>query len=464
MSVIDVGPRGGAARPRSSGEGDTMRPKTRYTSVGDAKVAYQVFGEGALDLVVMFPFGAIDIVWDSPHMRRFYERLATFSRVIIFDRRGQGSSDAAPIDALGRWEQWVDDLGAVLDAVNSERTAIFGPSVAGAWALVFAASAPDRVTALVLFNTSARPRSDESYPIGVSPDVGESIQATAVDLWGSEDLAAMVEPGACADPAEVEFLARWSRLASPPAATAEQLHYANLFDIRAALSSVTVPTLVLHNNNALLGAAHGQYLADHIPGAQFVQIPGEGIYGLYDDMDALVDHIQEFLTGIKPTRPSSRVLASVLFTDLVGSTELARQLGDRRWKDLLDTHDSAARSIIDAVGGQLIKLTGDGVVATFDGPGRAIQCAMRMRDALAALNLAIYAGVHTGEVELRGDDIGGVSVHIASRVIEHAAPGEILCSRTVKDLMLGSEISFEDRGTHSLKGVDDVWQLFAVRA
>jgi class 3 adenylate cyclase len=440
-----------------------MRPVTRYASVGDDKVAYQCFGDGDIDLVAMFTTIPIDVVWESRHWRRFFDRLASFSRVIMFDRRGFGSSDHIRFESLPRWEAWTDDLTAVLDATGSERASIFATADMGHWGLLLAATNPQRVRSLILWNASARTRQAEDYPLAHPADAMEAIVETVTRLWGTTELIAFAEPAVADDPVEIEFLARVARLACPPSFYAAQLRYIEQFDARGVLDAIHVPALVLANDYEFVPATHGRYIADHIEGARFGRLPGRGLFGIYDAGDELADRIEEFVTGVKPTSRADRVLATVLFTDLVGSTELASELGDRRWKELLDAHDRVVRRVIDEGGGRVIKSTGDGVLATFDGPGRAIYCAAELRNALGDLGLQIYTGLHTGEIELRDLDIGGVAVHLASRIMTAAKPGEILCSRTVKDLVVGSGIEFDDRGTHALKGVPEEWQLYAVK-
>jgi class 3 adenylate cyclase len=279
---------------------------------------------------------------------------------------------------------------------------------------------------------------------------------------GTPELIRFAEPALADDPAEVDFFARLGRLACPPSFYAAYLRYIGQFDARGVLDAIHVPVLVLANDYETIPAAHGRYVADHVEGARFAKLPGRGLCGVYDCADELADHIQEFVTGARPSIRVDRVLATVLFTDLVGSTERASEMGDRRWKELLDTHDITVRRLVDEGGGRVIKSTGDGVLATFDGPGRAISCAAQLRNELSDMGLQIYAGLHTGEIELRGDDIGGVAVNLASRIMTVAKPGEIICSRTLKDLVVGSGIQFDDRGTHALKGVPDEWQLYAV--
>jgi class 3 adenylate cyclase/pimeloyl-ACP methyl ester carboxylesterase len=439
-----------------------MRPETRYTSVGDDQVAYQCFGDGNVDLVVMFTSIPVDVVWESRYWRRFLERLATFSRVIMFDRRGFGSSDHIRLESLPRWEAWAEDLTAVLDATGSERASVFATGDMGLWGLLLAATNPQRVQALILWNAYARTHAAPDYPIGSPPEATEAIVEYVTRLWGTPEGIRFAEPALADDPAEVDFLARLARLACPPSFYAAYLRYIGQFDARGVLDAIHVPVLVLANDYETIPAAHGRYVADHVEGARFAKLPGRGLCGVYDCAHQLADHIEEFVTGVRPAIRVDRVLATVLFTDLVGSTERASEMGDRRWKELLDTHDMTVRRLVDEGGGRVIKSTGDGVLATFDGPGRALSCAAQLRNELSDLGLQIYAGLHTGEIELRGDDIGGVAVNLASRIMTVAKPGDIICSRTVKDLVVGSGIQFDDRGTHALKGVPDEWQLYAV--
>ena len=434
-----------------------------YARGDDGQIAYQVFGEGRLDLVSLAgSTGHIDIRWESPAFARFYERLASFSRVILFDRRGNGASDRISRDAIPTWEEWADDFRVVMDAAGSGRAAILAHLDAGPMGMMFAASHPDRTIALVLANTTARTLVDDDYPQGLSREAAETILEMIEAGWGTEAFAEAASPDLKTDPRARAWFAKYMRASASPSMVAAQLRPILELDLRAVLQSIRVPTLVLHRREyALTPLAQGRYLAEHIPGAKFVELEGADSSLTYGDAERALDVIEEFLTGVRRHGSSDRVLATVLFTDIVDSTGRAAELGDRRWRELLDRHDAVARDEIERGRGQLWKTTGDGVLATFDGPGRAIRCAIAIGDALRQIGLTIRAGLHAGEVELRDDDVGGIAVHTAARVAALANPEEVLVSRTVADLVAGSDIQFADRGTHSLKGVPGEWNVFA---
>jgi class 3 adenylate cyclase len=438
--------------------------ETKYAWLGRDRIAYQVLGEGPPDLVVSFgSFGHIDIAWEDPGLALFFRTLASFSRLILFDRRGTGASDPVLLDALPPWEGYVAELDAVLDQVGSERAAIVAHVDAGPMALLFAASRPERTSALVLVNCSARWVAADDYPIGIPLEVAQGLRTQADQLWGTDALTAMWAASRASD----ERFRRWSTkyqraIASPR--TIQAFTSAVLeFDSRPLLPLVQAPTLVLAKQGfQLIPIEQARYLAEHIPHAKLVELPGTDALLAWESPDVAVDLIEQFLAGVRRTVETTRMLQTVLFTDIAGSTQRARQLGDRRWRQVLTVHDELTRRVVEEFQGTLIKTTGDGILATFDGPGRAIYCAAALRDELAGIGLQIRAGLHTGEVELRDDDIGGIAVHIAARVIAAAAPGEILTSSTVRDLVVGSDIAAEDRGAHPLKGIDGTWQLFAI--
>lgn len=440
-------------------------PETRFTTVGRDRIVYQVVGDGPIDLLLVSPSGtAVDVQWDWPAAAAFLHRLASFSRLIMFDKRGWGASDRISNATLPPWEEWVDDVRAVLDAAGSERAAIFGIADVGAIACLFAAIEPERTHSLILFTATARFLADDGYPGGLPDAQVENTVRLTETLWGTDAMTAFSLPSLAGDPAAVRWYARAQRLAASARDAAAYFRAAQRLDLRATLPSIRVPTLIIHRKDfPWIPVEQGRYLADHIDGAKFVVVPGADSSPDVEPNDEILDSIEEFLTGVPPAGEPDRVLAAVLFTDVVGSTERAAALGDRRWKELLESHDAVARTIVEQFRGRLVKTTGDGVMATFDGPGRAIRCANRLAEALRPLGLEIRAGLHSGEVELRsGGDIGGIAVHIAARVAALAAPNELLVSSTVRDLVAGSGIRFEDRGAASLKGVPGEWRLFAV--
>jgi class 3 adenylate cyclase len=443
--------------------GGAVQPETKYARLGGDRIAYQVLGEGPPDLVLApRSFGHIDIAWEDPGITLFLRTLASFCRLILFDRRGTGPSDPLPLDSLPPWESYAEELEAVLDEVGCEQVAIMAELDAGPTALLFAGTRPERTSALVLVHTSARFAAASDYPIGATPEAVEAAVAQFDRLWGSDQMAALLVPSRAGDARFLRWFAKWQRASVSPRVAQMFLRAMVEVDVRPVLPLVQAPTLVLHRTGfGLVPITHGRNLADHIAGARLVELPGSDVDLCWETSELALDGIQEFLTGVRGSAEPSRVLATVLFTDIVGSTERAARLGDRRWRELLEVHDEVASRLVEQFNGQLVKTTGDGILATFDGPGRAIRCAATMRDELAGIGLQLRAGLHTGEIDLRDGDVGGIAVHIAARVMAAAGPGEILTSRTVRDLVVGSDITLDDRGTQPLKGVEGAWQLFA---
>jgi class 3 adenylate cyclase len=439
-------------------------PQTRYARLGPDRLAYQVLGQGPPDLVfTMGAFSNVDIVWDDPQMALFLRRLAGFSRLLRFDRRGTGASDPLPADPLPPWEAYTQELTAVMDAAGSQQAALLaaGPE-AGPMALFFAGTKPERTAALILADATARYLAADDYRIGVEPEAVEAMIARAQELWGTEAFAETYTPDRANDQRFVRWSARLQRAIASPQVVRASLRALLEVDVRALLPLVHAPTLVLHHRDfPFLSVEHARYLTEHLPDARLVELPGE-LPLWWEEPDPVLNVIEDFLVGERRSVEPTRVLATVLFTDIVGSTARAEQVGDRRWRALLDTHDELAGRLVQRWGGRLVKSTGDGVLATFDGPGRAIGCAAALREELAEIGVQIRAGLHIGEVELRGDDVGGIAVHLAARVMATAGPGEIVVSRTVRDLVAGSEVVLADRGSRRLKGVEGNWQLFAV--
>ena len=438
------------------------RGETRYaqTPKGES-IAFQVSGDGELDLVYVPNWASpIDLIWDHPLSARFLTRLASFSRLILFDKRGSGSSDHVPLDALATLEDWTEDIVTVMDAVGSERAALVGAFVGSPIAMLFAATHPQRTTALVIVNGSARMMADDDYP-GIASEDLDARLATFRATWGTEAMVEDFAPSNTGDEAFQRWFARFSRVGNPPA-MATAVHRAQLVtDVRATLPLIQASTLVLER--AGLGArseTQSRYLADHIAGARYVEVPGEDALPYVGDASALLDEIEEFLTGDRPSFATDRVLATVLFTDIVGSTEHAVAVGDRKWRVQLDEHDALVRAQLDVFGGREIDTAGDGFFAVFDGPARAVRCAHAIVEHARVLGIEIRAGVHTGECEIRGDGYAGIAVHVGARIAALAGPGEVMTSSTVKDLVAGSGISFENRGEQQLKGVPDPWHLY----
>jgi class 3 adenylate cyclase/pimeloyl-ACP methyl ester carboxylesterase len=437
-------------------------PPTKFAKLGDDRIAYQIVGDGPTDLLWVAGIGdALDARWEYGPYANLLWRLASFSRLIMMDRRGMGASDPVLLEALPSWEEFVDDALAVLDAAGSERTVLLGCNDATPTALLFAATRPERTRSLILFNTTFDVVSADEAPMPM--DEIDSLIAAFEEKWGTEEGAVLANPDRSDDPVLIRFQAKNMRMTCSPKQAGAYLRQNQAVDMRHVIPSITVPTLVMHRQDTppYTYIETSESLAAQIPGARFVAVPGHGLYIFEKPYAQILDHIEAFVTGISPTTDVNRALATILFTDIVGSTEQASALGDRRWGGLLESHDALANSIVDQHGGRLVRHTGDGVLATFDGPGRAIRCAAAFRDALAALGITIRAGLHSGEVEQRGDDIGGIAVNLAARVLEHAGPNEVLTSSAVPLLVAGSRIEFEDRGEYELKGIPGSWRLFA---
>jgi class 3 adenylate cyclase len=438
-------------------------PETRYASDGDARIAYQVFGGGPVDL--LFSSGGtvpIDIGWEDPGFARFMRRLASFSRVVLFDSRGWGASRTL-VDTAPTVEAWADDLRLVLDTVGIERAAVTGWYAGAVMSMFFAAAHPDRVSSLVLIEASARMLRDEDFPIGMPAGMRDRLIAGYADAYGTGRDVNTVATSRVDDAAFRRWWGRCERMANGPLGAGAYWRELSSRDMRAVLPALRVPTLVLHRSgDAFIRADHGRYLAEHIPDARYVEVDGEDFLFFAGDTDRMLDEIELFLTGAAASAEPDRLLASVMFTDIVGSTDTAAALGDRRWREVLDRHDALTREHVQRFRGRVVKTTGDGALATFDGPARAIRCAVSLRDAVSAAGVELRAGIHTGEIEQRDGDIGGIAVHLAARVQALAGEREVLVSRTVADLVAGSGIAFSDRGEHELKGVPGRWRLLAV--
>jgi class 3 adenylate cyclase len=441
-----------------------MYPEVGYAALGDERIAYQVVGEGPLDLVLSWgSFSNADVDWDEPGAARFYRKLASFCRLIRYDRRGTAGSDRLSLQSLPPWESYVEELIAVMDAVASERAAILGVFDGGPMAALFAATKPERTTRLILANTSARFVAADDYPIGLRPELLEQIAEMMEQTWGTEAQAQLQVPSRADNPDFRRWYARYLRTIASPTAVAAFFRALATSDARSILPSIHIPTLILHRTEyALLPIDHGRYLADNIAGAEFVPLPGADAPLIWEHPDLAIDAIRRFLTGTHDPTDTDRVLATVLFTDIVESTKRATELGDRQWRHLLEHHDQIVDAQLALSHGTLVKSTGDGILATFDGPGRAIRCADELRRRLRAIGLPIRAGIHTGEIELHHTDITGITVNIASRVMNLAQPDQILVTRTVRDLVAGSNIPLQDHGSHQLKHVNEPWQLFSL--
>ena len=445
-------------------KGAGIVPETHYTKSGRYNIAYQVVGEGPIDVLWIPGFVSnVELAWDEPRLARFLGRLARFSRLILFDKRGTGLSDRVPVDELPTLEERMEDVLAVADAVNSTRPALVGQSEGGNLAVLFASTHPQRTLALVTLGIFAKRVWSPDYPW--APRAAErtaEIEALERD-WGIDPGVAKLAPSAAEDATFARRLTAYFRQSASPGAAAALMRTNTQIDISDLLPTIRVPTLVIHRTGDLdAKIQEGRWIAARIPGARFLELPGRDHLPWVGDQDAVLDAVEEFLTGARPVVEVDRVVASVLFVDIVGSTQRAATLGDQRWRALLEDFFAFARRDLAHYRGREVHTTGDGLLAVFDGTSRAVRCALAMSASSRSLGLEIRAGVHTGEVELGQEDVQGIAVHIGARIAAMGDAGEVLVSSTVRDLTAGSGIVFEDRGTHRLKGVPDEWRLFAV--
>lgn len=435
-----------------------MFSETRYAMNGDLRVAYRTSREGPRDIVLVPSwFNCCELLPELPAIQGWIEAMTSLGRLIIFDQPGTGASDSAAAGALPTLEQWADSITAVLDAVGSREAVLVAPNAAFAPAVLFAATYPSRTTALVGLQVYASP-TFEGHRITPAAFFDAMVAA-----WGTGEFEHVLNPDM---PWNEEIRATWARyerLAASPRTVALMMPAVSELEIRSLLPAVRVPTLVVqHTGDSFVPLADGKYVADHIPGANYVELPGRNVYHNVEPWRESFQHVAEFLTGEQPDVVDDRVLATVLFTDIVDSTRRAAEMGDREWHALLDAHDAVVRSQLARFRGRDVNTSGDGFLAMFDGPQRAIRCAMAIRDAVRTLGIEVRAGLHTGECEVRGDDIGGIGVHIGARVSALAGANEVLVSSTLRDLVIGSGIEFEDRGAHTLKGVPGEWRVLAV--
>ncbi|MBW3657576.1 MAG: adenylate/guanylate cyclase domain-containing protein [Actinobacteria bacterium] len=442
-------------------------PETRYARSGGAHIAYQAIGTGPPDIVILPPWVShVEAYWDHPVMARPLRRFASYARLILFDRRGIGLSDPVPLTEVPSLEGWMDDLLAVLDAVGCERAVLLGTGDGAQMALTFAATHPRRTESLVLVNGYARLARADDYPWGVPVEVQDRIAAIQEETWGvpSSPSIDLLAPSLAGDQTVRHWWARLERLACSPGTAVAMQRAMYGYDVRHVLPAVTAPTLVLHSTgDRVVRVGHGRYLAQHIPGARHREFPGaDHWYWVGDQGEPMMAAVHEFAIGTTVAPVSHRVLATVLFTDVVASTETADALGDRAWGEVLDDLDDLVAAQVERFRGTLVKSLGDGHLATFDGPGRAIRCAMAIRNAVGSLGIEVRAGLHTGEIELRGHDPAGIAVHIAARVVGLAGAGEVLVSASVPPLVAGAGFTFADRGEQQLRGVPGSWRVFAV--
>jgi pimeloyl-ACP methyl ester carboxylesterase len=439
-------------------------PRTQYARSGDASIAYQVVGKGSIDLILALGFAThLELQWEAPPFARFCERLGSFSRLIIFDKRGTGLSD--PVAEAPTLEQRVDDIRAVMDAAGSEHAALFGVSEGGPTGILFAATHPERVTALILHGAMARTTEAPDYPWASPADALQEAAEEFIQPYWGQDASGMIElfaPSLAGDAEARELIERQERSAASPAMVWQIFEMFLDIDVRAILPTIRVPTLILHRRgDRVVNWRASRYLAGQIPGARYVELPGIDHLPWAGDAEPVLGEVEEFLTGARSAVEPDRVLATVMFTDIVGSTERAADLGDARWRELLGRHQEAVRRELTRFRGREVKTLGDGCLATFDGPARSIQCGRAITEVARSDGLEVRVGVHSGEVEVMDADVGGIAVHIAARVGALAGAGEVLVTSTVKDLVAGSGIHFEERGAARLKGVPDEWRLFA---
>ena len=445
---------------------DDALPEVRYARSGEVEIAYQVLGSGEIDLVfVMGWLTNLEVYWEEPSYRRFMQRLAGFTRLILFDKRGMGLSDRTTIGTL---EERMDDVRAVMDAVGSERAVLMGVSEGAPMSLLFAASHPERTAALIFCGGEVKEIRTDDWPLGQST-VEEYEEAMESILsgerpWGRPTRVHFA-PSREHDPAAIEWFGRLQRSAASPAAAVAFMRLGSQIDVRHVVPSVHVPTLVLHSpGDPIVPFAQGKWLAEQIPGARFVELAGTDHVPWFDVADEVITEIREFLTGFREPSEPDQVLATVLFTDIVESTDRAREMGDREWRDLLEKHHRTVRDVLARYRGREIDTAGDGFFAAFDGPARGIRCAQAVLEALERLGLSARSGLHTGECEVVGDKLAGIAVHTGARVAALAGAGEVFVSQTVRDLVAGSGLEFEDRGLHELKGLEEPRRLFAVRS
>ena len=444
---------------------DSVEPETRYARGSDGvHIAFQVTGDGPLDVVLVPGFVShVELAWEMPFTSSMLRRVGSFARVARFDKRGTGLSDRTV--GIPTLEQRMDDVRAVMDAAGMERAVLWGISEGGPMCILFAATYPDRTTALVLQGSFARIAQAPDQPFGYPPDAVGPITAAFEEQWGTGAVLANFFPSAADDPTMRERFARYERNGASPSAMTAIIEMVAAIDVRAILPSITVPRLVVHSvGDPMMAVEHGRYMAAHIPGARYLEMADDDHLTIREDDPGPMGDIQEFLTGHRPHPNPDRVLATVLFTDIVDSTRLASDLGDHQWRNLLDRHDQVLRRELERFRGREVNTTGDGFLAAFDGPARAVQCAVAATEAVRPLGLELRAGVHTGECEQRGDDLGGIAVHIGARICSIAAPRQVLVSRTVTDLVAGSGLQFADLGEFELKGVPGTWPLFAAAA
>jgi class 3 adenylate cyclase len=439
-------------------------PETQYAKTGNVHIAYQVVGGGPIDLVLIPEwFTHAEAAWDVAPLARTLRRLGSFSRLIMFDKGGSGLSDPVSLMELPSLEVWIEEVQAVMDATESEQAAVLAEGGGGPMAIMFAATHPERVTALVLVNSFARIARCPDYPAGLPMEDLRRFPSWLQRAWGTGRALPVTAPSAPLHGPVYDAYTRLQRVSASPGTVEAIMTMVIELDVRPVLPTILAPTLVIHRDeDHVVPAEHGRYLAEHIPSARYVEVPGQDHHYYFGDADRLNDEVQEFLTGVRPPEEPDRVLATLLFIDVVSSTQRTADIGDRRWHSVLDDLDALLHRQVERFRGTVVKNTGDGALAIFDGPARAIHCGRSIAESVRGLDLEVRCGLHTGELELLHSDVGGFAVNLAARVVDEAKPGEVLVSRTVVDLVRGSGLRFKNRGTHSLKGVTEEWQLYAV--
>jgi len=441
-----------------------MPPATRYVKSDDVHIAYQVLGDGPIDLLFVPGFVSnVEAIWQSPEIGAFFQRLASFCRLILFDKRGTGMSDRG--SQIFTLEQRMHDVQAILDAVGSDRAVLFGTSEGGPMSLLFAATYPERTSALALYGTYAKRAWAPDFPFGWKDDQWDAVFRNIEQHWGTSKGInfTILAPSIAHDKQVVDAMSAYLRAAASPGAALAVMKMNRDIDVRRVLPAVNVPTLILHRlGDRFIDIAHARYMAQHIPSAKFIELSGADHAPWIGDRDAILDEVEEFVTGARHAHEPERVLATVLFVDIAGSTERAAAIGDRAWRGLLEAFQAKVREVLRQHRGREIDTAGDGFLTAFDGPARAVRCAGEIRDAVRALGVEVRCGLHTGECERSGEKLAGIAVHTGARVAGFAAPGEVLVSQTVRDLVAGSGLVFEARGTQVLKGVPGEWRLFSV--
>lgn len=439
-----------------------MIPETKYATSGDVNIAYQVVGKGSIDLVIVPGWlSNIDAFWDEPSFVRFIQRLASFSKVILFDKRGTGLSDR--VTDTPTLEERMDDVRAVMDAVGSEQAALLGYSEGGPMCALFSATYPERTLSLIMIGSYARRAIAEDYPWGVEKVKFEEFIETIRRDWGGPIGLNDRAPSVANDDRFRRWWARYLRMSASPATAVALTQSNEEIDVRHILPSIRVPTLIIHaKGDRAVKFEQGQHLAEQIPGAKFVSLPTEDHLPFVGCPELISDEVEEFLTGIRTRSDMDRVVCTVMFTDIIGSTKLVSRLGDQRWRDLLEAHHMAVRRELSVFRGREIDTAGDGFYASFDGPARAVHCARAIKDSVRKLGLSVRIGLHTGECEVKGEKLSGIAIHYGAKIAAKADADQIVVSQTVKDLVAGSGIKFQDYGDHSLKGIPDEWHLYAV--